>query len=207
MPNIDLQQSIAAVHASGRPWIIGKAAMSLNGKMTRPAGEGQWITSLASRRDVQHLRARCDAILIGAETARQDNPQLTIRDASIQVSQQPWRIVVTRSGKMPNDLHLFTDEHRHRTLIMHDQSWQEIWQELYADGIRTVLVEGGGDILNQLAEQNWIDESIIYYAPFNLEGEALVTAETFRTLKLEHLTTTSLGEDLKISSIIHRQPQ
>ena len=200
MPESDLQQHIEFVHDSGRPWIIGKAAMSLNGKMSRPAGEGQWISGEASRLDVQRLRSECDAILIGAETARIDNPSLTVRE--FDISEQPWRIVVSRSGKVPSDLKLLTDEHQDRTLIPKFHDWPDLWQQLYQKGIRTVLVEGGGTILNQLAEQHFIDESILYVAPFNLDGDDLVTADAFRALEIETPDTTSLEDDLRISGLV-----
>lgn len=183
--------------ADGRPWIIGKAAMSLNGKMTRPAGEGQWITGEAARRDVQFLRSRCDAILIGAQTARADNPRLTVRD--LATDQQPWRIVLTRSNDLPDHLEILTDAHLKRTLILTPASWQELWDKLFDRGIRTLLVEGGGQILNQLAAEGWIDESILYYAPFNTEGDHLVSADTFRALPIDNPQTLSIDADLKIS--------
>jgi diaminohydroxyphosphoribosylaminopyrimidine deaminase/5-amino-6-(5-phosphoribosylamino)uracil reductase len=200
MPDPTPQQCIQAVHASGRPWIIGKAAMSRNGKMTRPIGQGQWISGEDSRHDVQHLRARCDAILVGARTARRDNPKLTIRD--FKVPRQPWRVVLTSSGNIPKHLHLFKDENNDRTLIIGKIAWADLWKLLFRRGIRTLLVEGGGNILNQLAEANFIDESIIYYAPFQLEGEKLVTAETFRGLELASPEITTLGEDSKISGLV-----
>lgn len=198
----DIQQLVDSVHASGRPWIIGKAAMSLNGKMTRPTGKGQWISGEASRHDVQELRSQCDAILIGAETARADNPSLTVRE--LEVPEQPWRIVVTRSGRLPADLNLLSDAHKDRTLVLKNMEWHEIWRHLFDRGVRTVLVEGGGSILNQLTEQNYIDESIIYYAPFNLEGDELITAEKFRALELENPDTATLDADLRISGMVNR---
>jgi len=174
--------------------------MSLNGKMTRPPGEGQWISGEESRKDVQHLRSQCDAILIGAETARNDNPSLTVRD--IEVPEQPWRVIVSRSGKLPGGLKLLTDEYQDRTLVMKHLSWDAIWQQLFSQGVRTLLVEGGGTILDQLAEQQLIDESIIYYAPFNLEGEDLITAENFRNMKLIDTVTGTLNNDLRISGLV-----
>lgn len=201
MPKSNILQHIETVHASGRPWVIGKAAMSLNGKMTRPAGEGQWISGEASRHDVQHLRSQSDAILIGAETARADNPSLTVRE--LEVLEQPWRIVVTRSGNLPAGLKLLSDDHKDRTLVFEKLEWTEIWQQLLNRDIRTVLVEGGGCILNQLAEENYIDESIIYYAPFNLDGDDLVTAESFRSLELRDTNTALLEDDLRISGLVN----
>lgn len=184
----------------GRPWIIGKAAMSLNGKMTRPQGEGQWITGEAARLDVQSLRSRCDAILIGAQTARTDNPRLTVRDKPVE--QQPWRIILTRSQSLPQGLHLLSDEHANRTLILSPDNWQNLWEDLFGRGIRTLLVEGGGEILNQLARDGFIDESVIYYAPFNCEGDNLVSAEDFRTLPVYAPKILSIGPDLRISGKI-----
>lgn len=175
--------------------------MSLNGKMTRPAGQGPWISGEASRHDVQHQRSRCDAILIGAQTARADNPSLTVRE--VEVAEQPWRAVVTRSGNLPPDLNLLTDEFQDRTLIFENLQWEDIWIQLFEKGIRTVMVEGGGSILNQLSENNFIDESIIYYAPFNLDGDTLITAEAFRGLKLEAIHATALEGDLRISGMVH----
>lgn len=183
--------------AAGRPWIIGKAAMSLNGKMTRPEGEGQWITGEAARRDVQTLRSRCDAILIGAETARKDNPRLTVRD--LATDQQPWRIVITKSNDLPDHLEILNDAYLQRTMIVSPDSWQELWDKLFTRGIRTLLVEGGGDILNQLAAEGWIDESVLYYAPFNCEGEDLISAETFRLLPIDEPQLLCIDVDLKIS--------
>ena len=62
-----------------RPFVIAKCGMSLDGKLTRPPGEPPWITSAAAREHANRLRSKVDAILVGAETVRQDNPRLTVR--------------------------------------------------------------------------------------------------------------------------------
>ena len=67
------------VRETGLPWVIWKTAMSLDGRLTRPPGEGQWLTGEAARADVQKLRATVDAILTTGETVRRDKPALTIR--------------------------------------------------------------------------------------------------------------------------------
>src|SRR5205809_5964730 len=84
---------------TGRPFVIAKCGMSLDGRLTKSPNEKRWITSSAARRHAMLLRAQVDAILIGAETLRQDNPRLTTR--GISGAKQPWRVVVTRSGKLP----------------------------------------------------------------------------------------------------------
>src|SRR6266705_163517 len=85
---------------SGRPFVIAKCGMSLDGRLTRPPGELRWITDSATRRNAHQLRARVDAILIGAQTLRVDNPRLTVR--GMRNARQPWRIVLTRSGNLPH---------------------------------------------------------------------------------------------------------
>ncbi|MEY4242774.1 MAG: bifunctional diaminohydroxyphosphoribosylaminopyrimidine, partial [Verrucomicrobiota bacterium] len=60
------------VRKTGLPWVIWKTAMSLDGRVTRPPGEGQWLTSADSRSDVHRLRSTVDAILTSGETVRRD---------------------------------------------------------------------------------------------------------------------------------------
>ena len=88
---------------TGRPFVIAKCGMSLDGRLSPPPGEKPWITSPAARRHAQQLRARVDAILIGAETARADDPRLTAR---LRGAKQPWRIVLSRSGVLPRHARL-----------------------------------------------------------------------------------------------------
>src|SRR5215210_6610852 len=83
------------------PLVVAKAGMSLDGRITRPPHEGQWLTSKASRADAHELRARVDAILVGGETLRTDNPRLTVRD--VPGAKQPWRVILSRSGNLPQN--------------------------------------------------------------------------------------------------------
>ena len=62
-----------------RPWVVAKIALSLDGKIVTPPRDDRWLTSPEARRVAHELRWESDAILIGAETARADNPQLTVR--------------------------------------------------------------------------------------------------------------------------------
>src|SRR5262249_43906760 len=78
------------------PFGIAKCGMSLDGRLPRRPGEPRWITEPAARREVHQLRARVDAVLVGAETVRTDNPRLTVR--GLRGARQPLRVVLTRSG-------------------------------------------------------------------------------------------------------------
>jgi len=187
---------------TGCPWVIGKAALSLDGKLTRPDRK-KWLTSATALRDVHRLRASCDAILIGAGTARLDNPRLTVRGPA--VTRQPLRIVVTRSGKVPPHLHLRSDAHRDHTIIYRKKSWNHILAELGKRGVMRLMVEGGGRVLDDLARKGLIHENVIYYAPFHFGNDPkLVSADCFRTLRLTETCFTELGPDLKIEGLVAR---
>jgi len=153
----------------GVPWVIAKVAQSLDGRITRPPGEPQWLSNTRSIRLVHHLRSTVDAILVGAETVRRDNPRLTVRsgDASLQ----PWRVVVTRSGNLPPDLNLLADEYRDRTIIFRGTAWSDILKDLGTRGVTRLLVEGGGDVLGQLTDQNLIDELWCFITPLLTGGD------------------------------------
>ncbi|MEM6480784.1 MAG: bifunctional diaminohydroxyphosphoribosylaminopyrimidine deaminase/5-amino-6-(5-phosphoribosylamino)uracil reductase RibD, partial [Pseudomonadota bacterium] len=86
-------------HEKGRPQITLKLALSLDGRIATASGHSQWITGPSARRTVHALRARHDAVMVGAGTARADDPMLTIRDLGI--SHQPDRIVVSRRLDLP----------------------------------------------------------------------------------------------------------
>lgn len=151
---------------TGLPYVIAKAGQSLDGRITRPPGEGQWITSPAARAHGRALRARVDAILVGAETVRQDNPLLTLRDTGIpEGKEQPWRVILTRSGLLPPAAHVLTDVFKDRTLVLKDLPFTEALRELGRRGIVSVLVEGGAQVLGQAFRERMVDEVLWYIAP------------------------------------------
>jgi diaminohydroxyphosphoribosylaminopyrimidine deaminase/5-amino-6-(5-phosphoribosylamino)uracil reductase len=157
---------------TGLPWVIAKAGMSLDGRLTRPPGEGQWLTSAAARRHALKLRASVDAILVGAETVRTDNPRLTVR--GVRGARQPWRVVLTRSGKLPSEAHLFTDEHQERTLVFKGKTLRAVLRELGQRQITSVLIEGGGEVLGQAFDQTLVNEARFYVAPLLSGGPKMV---------------------------------
>ncbi len=160
-----------------RPWVIAKAGMSLDGRLTRPPGEGQWITHPDSRADAMQLRLRSDAILIGANTLRNDNPRLTLRLAPpvphSPPPKQPWRIVVASKSSLPDSAHLFTDEHRDRTLVFREKALSEVLGELGKMDVTCVLIEGGMRVLGDALDQRLIDEVCFYIAPILCGGPVL----------------------------------
>ena len=195
---------------TGQPWVIAKAALTLDGKLALPKGKGRWISSPASRKDAQHLRAQCDAILVGAGTARTDNPRLTVR--GVHSSRQPWRVVITRSGRLPKRLHLLSDSHKSRTLVYQQKSWGHILHNLGRRGVIQLLIEGGQDIFKQLVRKKLIHEVVLYYAPLTLPDTAanrkLPNAGSLSKLPLTRTTLQRIGPDLKLSGLtINRRRQ
>ena len=83
----------------GRPLVTLKLASSFDGRIATGTGESQWITGPEARRAVHAMRARHDAVMVGAGTARKDDPSLTVRDMG--VARQPQRIVVSRRLDLP----------------------------------------------------------------------------------------------------------
>jgi diaminohydroxyphosphoribosylaminopyrimidine deaminase/5-amino-6-(5-phosphoribosylamino)uracil reductase len=145
---------------TGRPFVIAKCGMSLDGRLTRPAHESRWITARSARRHAHQLRAEVDAILVGAETVRVDNPRLTVR--GIRGARQPWRVVLTRSGKLPRRARLFWGQLAETTLIYQGKSLASVLKNLGEQDITSVLIEGGGDVLGQALDARLIDKVQIY---------------------------------------------
>lgn len=194
---------------TGLPWVIAKSGMSLDGRITRPEGEGQWLTSETARADAMRLRARAEAILAGAETIRRDNPALTLRGPDVPRGKiQPWRVVVSRSGDLPPDARVFTDEHRERTLVFKDRPLEEVLRELAARGVMTVLAEGGGRVLAGLFAAGLVDEVVFYAAPLvSGSGRPVVDAAAFSgaSVPLEFQSVERVGPDLKITALTRRE--
>ncbi len=101
----------------GRPFVLWKAAMTLDGKIATRTGDSGWVSGEASRRYVHRLRAQSDAIMVGIGTVLADNPSLTARIGNRQdaknaknIKNQPIRIVVDSEGRVPADAKVLSGE-------------------------------------------------------------------------------------------------
>lgn len=183
------------VQQTGLPWVILKTAMSLDGRITRPPGEGMWLTGVEARAEVQALRAESQAILTSGETVRRDNPRLDLRDPLLAADRaQPWRVVLTRNAaSLPEDAPLFTDSHRDRTLVEDRDHPEAVLRRLVMErGVSTVLVECGGRLAAELMEAGLVDEWVAFMAPLvsggpvpalagsGLDGRARLLGAEFR---------------------------
>jgi diaminohydroxyphosphoribosylaminopyrimidine deaminase/5-amino-6-(5-phosphoribosylamino)uracil reductase len=184
---------------NGRPWVIAKWAMTLDGKIATRTGDSRWISSAESRRRVHALRGRVDGVVVGAGTAIADDPRLTARPPGQRVA---TRIVVDRTCKLPLDSQLVRtcreipvrvfvgpdaepskvaaivaagvdvvrcSSNHHATMIV------ELLDHCGAAGMTNLLVEGGGGVLGAFHDAGEIDEVHAYIAPKLVGGEGAIT--------------------------------
>jgi diaminohydroxyphosphoribosylaminopyrimidine deaminase/5-amino-6-(5-phosphoribosylamino)uracil reductase len=188
--------------ATGRPFVIAKCGMSLDGRLTRPDGEPRWITNPAARRHARNLRAHVDAVLVGAETVRVDNPRLTVR--GMRRTRQPWRVVLTRSGKLPRRALLFSDSLAARTLIYKGKSLAAVLENLGKRGMTNVLIEGGGEVLSQALDARLIDKVQLYLGPILTGGPVIAfvgrgATNAANALRLNRVSYQRIGQSVCVT--------
>jgi diaminohydroxyphosphoribosylaminopyrimidine deaminase/5-amino-6-(5-phosphoribosylamino)uracil reductase len=192
-----------------RPFVIAKCGMSLDGRLTRPAGESRWITGNSARLQAHQLRAEVDAILVGAQTVRADNPRLTVR--RVRSARQPWRVVLSRSGKLPQHAHLFSDGRASRTLIYRRKSLAAVLKNLGERGVTSVLIEGGGEVLGQALDARVIDKVQLYLGPILTVGPIIAfpgrgTKTAASALHLQRVSYEQVGQSVCIKGYPEVRP-
>ncbi|HEV2096358.1 MAG TPA: bifunctional diaminohydroxyphosphoribosylaminopyrimidine deaminase/5-amino-6-(5-phosphoribosylamino)uracil reductase RibD [Chthoniobacterales bacterium] len=187
---------------TGQPFVVAKCGMSLDGRLTRRPGEVQWITGPAARRHARMLRAQVDAVLVGASTIRADNPRLTAR--GVRGARQPWRIVLTRGGRLPQKARIFNDRFAARTRVIGKGTLRKVFAELGRNEITSVLIEGGGDVLSQALDARLIDKVQIYLGPLLTGGPVLAfggrgAGGTSEAAFLRGVSYERIGQDVCVS--------
>jgi diaminohydroxyphosphoribosylaminopyrimidine deaminase/5-amino-6-(5-phosphoribosylamino)uracil reductase len=179
-----------------RPFVTIKIASSLDGRTATVAGESKWITSLQSRQDGYRLRARVDAIAVGANTIRRDNPTLTAHG----MGRNPTRIVFAGNKALPKHAHVFNRSAK--TWILKDTRSKEKFRRALTDlasrGVRRLLVEGGATLQQSFWEAGAVDEVVWFFAP--------VVIGNVRHLKeakhLTHVKVDKMGPDWRVRACL-----
>ncbi len=180
---------------TGRPLVILKSAMTLDGKVATAGGDSQWISGEASRARGHRWRAECDAVAVGAKTALKDDPCLTARVEG--VARQPLRIVfdseaclaldsnlVHSAGEVPVTVISSRAAARSRTDALRNAGVEVIvcsgqneaarvtaaLDELGSRDIQSLLLEGGPHLAGVFLEAGQIDEARMFVAPLLLGG-------------------------------------
>ena len=191
-------------NATGIPWVIAKAGLSLDGRIDSPPHR-RWITSAASRREAMKLRASVEAILVGGGTVRTDDPSLTLRGIKLPKGHpQPWRVVWSKSGTIPKNCKLLTEAHRDRTIILKGMTLRAALTELAKRGISSVLIEGGGQTHGEAFKQKLVDEVRFFIAPVIQGGKIPAVSGSISPAKLSAVTYTKIGSDLMISGMVRK---
>lgn len=207
-----LIRAFSKIQKAGQPWVIAKTAMTLDGRITRPPEEGQWLSNEKSRASVQPLRCEVGAIITSGETVRKDDPKLTLRGSDVpNEKKQPWRVVLTRQPKssFSRGLALFSDAYVERTLVYESTPIEKVLEELAQKGVHSVLLEAGGNLLGAFQDKDLIDEYVVYLAPIvsagpdvALGGEGVEDLESF--IEMHRLVYEKIGDDVVVRGIVKR---
>lgn len=179
---------------SQRPFVMAKWAMSLDGKTITHAADSRQISNHSSQQHAHQLRQQVDAILIGADTAIQDNPLLTVRHVVENESiRHPLRIILSSHDRLPLDLKLFDPSLPGKTMVVttihakphwittlreknievcilpynaqHQVDLHGLLDELGKRQITSLLVEGGMTVLESFFNENLVNQIHAYIAP------------------------------------------
>ena len=174
--------------AAGRPFVILKLALTLDGRVAVPGT--RWITGEESRRRVHELRAQVDAVAVGMGTVRADDPQLTARD--IGAVRQPRRLAFG-SGPLPD-----RSELELRTGALDDEL-----ASLAADGVQTLLLEGGPTLAESFLRADLVDKVLLFVAPEIAGSGPSFAPELPTPVELTRFTVEQVGDDLLLSGYVH----
>ena len=180
---------------TGRPWVLFKSAMTLDGKVATRRGDSKWISGEASRRVAHHWRAECDAVAVGIGTAVADDPLLTARVKG--VARQPRRIVFDSLARLSPASKLVRDARRVPLSVVVSRAAQRsatdaleahgvevivatgeneparvrsALEQLGVVGISSILLEGGPHLAGAFFDAGEIDEMRLFLAPLVLGG-------------------------------------
>ena len=190
-----LNQAFRKHARTGRPWVLFKSAMTLDGKVATETGDSKWISSAASRELGHRWRADCDAVAVGIGTALRDDPQLTARIPD--ADRQPRRIVFDTTARLPVTSNLVrmapevpltvvvsraarrtagsTLETAGADVVVAtganepDRVASALLQ-LGASGITSILLEGGPHLAGAFYDAGEVDEVRLFLAPIVLGG-------------------------------------
>lgn len=142
-----------------RPYVALKAAITLDGFITKFKGQRNQITSEESLVEAHRLRSEFDAILVGTNTVEIDNPHLTVRLKGVQTAQQPLRVVMG-TRELSDSLNTFSSVGKTIQIKTHDP--QQVLRELAAQKINTLMLEGGAKIYSAFLEADLVDEFALF---------------------------------------------
>ena len=204
------------------PYVTLKVAQSIDGKISEAKNKQTWLTGKESIKYVHKLRSEYDAVLVGANTVKVDNPLLTVRDVK---GRNPIRIVIDGKLRIPLNSNILNNNDPDKTWIFtSNNSNQRKLKQLANKGakvfsvktaangrinlksvlkviaknrINSVLVEGGQKIFSQFLSQNLFDEIIVLQSP-KILGKGINGFNMKRLKKIQLLKMDKLGKDIRL---------
>ncbi len=209
-----------------RPFGILKYAMTLDGKIASSAGHSTWISGEAARAMVHQLRAECDAVIVGGNTVRRDNPHLTSRH-----DHTPLRVVMTRQLALPLEAYLWQTELAPTLVVtaaaadhplvprleecgvevlhLPQLTPTSLMQELYNRGAMSVLWECGGSLAAAAIAEGMVQKVWAFIAPKIIGGRSapgpvgdLGFEKMSEALSLEEVTWQAVGQDILVTGYL-----
>jgi len=219
---------------TGRPFVIAKAAISLDGKISAVAGSSTEITGVEAKRRVHELRNEYSAILVGIGTVLADDPLLTTRLDANQEVRNPVRIVIDSKARLPLSSKIAATAKDVKTIaavtsqaeladidnlkekgieVIGFDTWdglvdiEMLLEELGSREISSLIVEGGSSLLASFVKANLVDKYLIFVAPklIGIGGVDLIGDELSPLRKLKFERIEKLGEDVLIEAYPVRQ--
>ncbi|WP_119344701.1 bifunctional diaminohydroxyphosphoribosylaminopyrimidine deaminase/5-amino-6-(5-phosphoribosylamino)uracil reductase RibD [Facilibium subflavum] len=180
-----------------KPYVVAKWGMSVDGQLTVAKSDTKQITNALSQQSVHNLRNRLDAVIVGAKTVLDDNPLLTVRHTDADIINQPLRVVVSASGALPLDAHVFNTTVAKTILFCGEQTDENVLHRLSQKGVEciklalnqsgrlsiqtmlvilaekgitSILVEGGQKLHEAFFREGLVNEVHGFIAPVLING-------------------------------------
>jgi diaminohydroxyphosphoribosylaminopyrimidine deaminase/5-amino-6-(5-phosphoribosylamino)uracil reductase len=211
------------------PFGIFKYAMTLDGKIASETGHSAWVTGKSARNYVHQLRSACDAVIIGGNTVRQDNPHLTTHGVS---DRNPLRVVMSKGLDLPTNCHLwqteiaptvvFTEKNSNvdlqkflltrgvEVIELASVTPQQVMENLYQRGFCAVLWECGGVLAAKAIASGCVQKILAFIAPKIIGGinapspiANLGLAKMNQALELKNLKINQFESDYLIEGYIY----
>ena len=211
-----------------QPFGILKYAMTLDGKIAATTGHSAWVTGKASRHLVHQVRSTCDAVVIGGNTVRQDNPNLTTHNLT---EHNPLRVVMSRSLDLPDRCNLWNTEIAPTTIFTENNNTAQqqkllskgvniitvaaltpkiVNEYLYQQGRAKVLWECGGTLAAKAIADGTIQKVMAFIAPKIIGGTSapspvgeLGLSQMTEALQLKDIEVKAIESDILIEGYLH----
>ena len=195
----------------GLPFVTVKVAQSLDGKIATGTGDSKWISDDDSRRYVHELRRRSDAVMVGANTVRIDDPLLL---SKLSCGNQPIRVIVSGKSEIPSGAKVFSGPQKSPVIIVKPAgrtgkrvNLKKLLKALAKRDITNILVEGGGELIASLVKERLVDRFLVFIAPKIIGGRDSKTAVEGSGIKrikdalvLKNMSVKRFKEDILIEA-------